>query len=465
MIVIAILGLVIPGYALARALRSPVPWAVAFPLSALVLIEIVTAYTLLGIPLRFGYVLCAELVVVLAALAVEFRRNFPASPKLYDNGANEVSKPFVVLAAVLVSFASLGILVRTTLYPLSGPDTALRWNALPRLMLEYQNLSYYPPLTAKDFAKYFVPDSFPPLVAGIYWWLYAAWDSPWARLTSVAIFLEAVSCFALVFFAARILFGRAGGVLAVTALSSSAFFLVGVAIGQENGLMAISYAGQLLFAYATIREPKANSVVIAGLFAGLGALRANTVRCCHWPDLLCSQADARRAVICRCFALLQRLRSPLVHSNLGANGKSSLSDGYGFGLARQSSSRRDPIDISSVSGNSRLPNHILASSCGPDDDWCAVGVVAGAGGHVHRRSPHDRIGIFSSIRAGALVCLRCQHGGRNWLHLALYHTGMGGLLDRCGRLAAYWRPQPTGGSSFSVKPQAWRSWSAAATQC
>ena len=64
MVVIAILGLLVPGYVLARALRSPVPWAIAFPLSALLLAQIVIAYTLLGIPIRFEYVFDAVIIVI-----------------------------------------------------------------------------------------------------------------------------------------------------------------------------------------------------------------------------------------------------------------------------------------------------------------------------------------------------------------------------------------------------------------
>ena len=151
-------------------------------------------------------------------------------------------------------------------------------------MLQYQNFSYYPPTTADDFSKYVYPDSFPPLVATVYWWLYAAWGSACPRLTSVAIFLQAASCFALVFYAARTLFGTSGAVLSSIVLSSTALFLTGIANGQENGFTAVSFAGQLLFAFAATREPRTKFVVIAGLFAGLGALRVNTAHFCRYAD-------------------------------------------------------------------------------------------------------------------------------------------------------------------------------------
>lgn len=275
MIAIAILGLVVPGYLVARALRSPVTWEIAFPMSALLLAVIVIAYALLGIPIRFGYVLSADVLVSLISFVAWFRRKPEGGARLVNRANRTLQNPsrvFVVLCAVLIGLVLLGLALRTALYPLSGPDTVFRWDVLPRLMVEQQNLSYYPPVTAEDFQKYTWPESFPPLAVTCYWWLYAAWGSACPRMTSVVIFLQTASCFAIVFHAARSLFGSAGGVLALIVLSSSAFFLHGLAIGQENGYTALSYAGQLLFAFAAIREPRASLIVLAGLFGGLGAL-------------------------------------------------------------------------------------------------------------------------------------------------------------------------------------------------
>ena len=116
------------------------------------------------------------------------------------------------------------------------------------------------------------------------------------RITSVAIWLQAVSCFALVYYAARIQFGTAGGLLAIAILASSGFFFQGVMIGQENGFIALSYAGQLLFAFAAVRQPKANLVVIAALFAGLGALVREygpLLSICGFAVLACNRETRR----------------------------------------------------------------------------------------------------------------------------------------------------------------------------
>ncbi len=76
MIAIAILGLLLPGYLLARALNSPFAWTIAFPLSAVLLANTVIIYTCLGIPLRFENALAA-LVVVCLICAVVWRWHKP----------------------------------------------------------------------------------------------------------------------------------------------------------------------------------------------------------------------------------------------------------------------------------------------------------------------------------------------------------------------------------------------------
>ena len=272
MIVIAILGLLLPGYALALALNSRIPWAVAFPLSALLIAETVILCAMLAVPIRFGYVLGVLIVVSLLCSAVWFRGSRQTTVASAKPPRDSGVKLLLVVVTVTICIILVGLAVRTTLYPLSGYDTLFRWEALARLMLEQQSLSYYPPVTAENFSKYTYPDGVPPLTSAIYWWLYAAWGEPCPALSSVPILLQLVSCLALVFHASNTLFGRAGGLMSLGALATSTLFLRGVGIGQESGYTALSFAGQLAFAFATVREPRASSVVLAGLFAVLGAL-------------------------------------------------------------------------------------------------------------------------------------------------------------------------------------------------
>ena len=74
MILLVIIGLVLPGYALARVLRAPAPLAAAFPLSSLLLAEIVIGFTLLGVPIAFGTVLIALGIAAAVTLIASHRR-------------------------------------------------------------------------------------------------------------------------------------------------------------------------------------------------------------------------------------------------------------------------------------------------------------------------------------------------------------------------------------------------------
>ncbi|HEY4308408.1 MAG TPA: glycosyltransferase family 39 protein [Pirellulales bacterium] len=276
MVAIAILGLGVPGYALARALRAPYAWAAAFPLSALLLGEIVIACAITGASVRFVTVLSALAVMTLLALLIAARygsaEGGDATPATAVPVARTTMWWLALPVAVVVLLVLTGMVVRSSLSPLSGADTAFRWEALARQMLAEQSLAFYPPVSDADFSHYTYPDGFVPLVSSAYWWLYASVEEPRPATTSVLIALQAASCLALVFYTARSLFGVTGGLLALSALASTALFNTGVAIGQETGYTALSCAGQLAFAFATLRQPRLSCAVMAGMFAGLGAI-------------------------------------------------------------------------------------------------------------------------------------------------------------------------------------------------
>jgi hypothetical protein len=274
MILIAILGMLVPGYAVARAMRSTVGMALsaAFPLSALLLTVTLIAYTYFGVPIRFASVLGAIAIVTVASLALIRRTAVNGATPNEASSGPAVPRWLRTIVIVQVGIVLAGVSVKSSLLPLAGPDTPFRWHALAQMMLDDEGLLHYPPVTSDDFRSYFFPDGIPPLVSTVYWWLYAACGQPCPRLTSVAVGLQAVSCFALVYYAAHSFCGTMGGLLALAALSSSGRFLVGVVIGQETGYTALSVAGQLAFAFAAVREPRPGLVSIAGMFGGLASL-------------------------------------------------------------------------------------------------------------------------------------------------------------------------------------------------
>src|SRR4051794_32181269 len=98
MIVLAVLGLVLPGYLLARALRVPAPWGAALPLSALLLTQSVVAYSLLAIPVRFGTIGIPLLVVTAVAAAFACRRTSEPvlRPQLTTTQPNAIARALQV---------------------------------------------------------------------------------------------------------------------------------------------------------------------------------------------------------------------------------------------------------------------------------------------------------------------------------------------------------------------------------
>lgn len=272
MTLLALLGLLLPGYLFMLALGLPGAWAAAFPLSSLLLAEIVIGLAILGAPLRIETVLGLMGVFAAVCAVVIVRRGWRHAPSLPDPfPSGRLRMRLVIAFAGLVTFA---LLARTTLYPLSGPDTIYRWEALARLMLEHRSLAFYPPVSPSDYRLYIYPDGLPPLVASVYWLLYAALGQPLPAVTSIPVTLQFASTLALVWLAVRPWAGTLGSTLAVVVLAGAPGWIGGVGIGQETGFTALAVAGQLAFVSiaAVDGQRRVQSVVVAGLFAALGGL-------------------------------------------------------------------------------------------------------------------------------------------------------------------------------------------------
>jgi hypothetical protein len=272
MLFVSLVGLILPGYVWGRLWRLPHAWTVAFPFSALLLAECVIGFAICGIPIRFATVLAAVGATTGLGLVLLMLRRGQRAPLASAEPAPAVNRGLLVGSLSLASLVVLGVALRTTLQPLSGYDVVFRWEALSRLMLEHENLDYYPPLSAADFDKYVYPDGLPPLTASVYWWLYAAWGEPAPAWTSIVVVLQLVSALALCFFAARQLVGATGAYIALACLASSTLFIKSIAIGQETGYTTLSVAGQLCFGLAAARQPRAGCVLAVASFAALGAL-------------------------------------------------------------------------------------------------------------------------------------------------------------------------------------------------
>lgn len=268
---VILMGLVLPGIMLARTLRVEFPWAVAFPLSALFLVETTILFSLSGIPIRLSTMSVALVVWILLCQIISRCR---ISDSISSSSVSDSPSPSYMGLSILVFSCSLliAMLLRTTLFPLCGLDTSFRWEGLAVAMLQQQSLDFYPPVSAGDHAIYLFTDGIPPLVASVYWWIYAVIGIPLQQATSISVVLQLLATMALTFYGVRQAFGREAAWWALLAIGTSPLLMAGFAIGQETGFTALSVAGQLCFSWSAVRTQKRSAVIVAALFAALGAL-------------------------------------------------------------------------------------------------------------------------------------------------------------------------------------------------
>jgi hypothetical protein len=274
-VVAAIAGLVLPGFAIGRMLRLSAPLSVAIPFSAALLSVAVLACDAVGGPI--GIIPVGSMLIaggIIAAVVTSLCSTADSLPVQLDPLPCLEPLPAVLWAAAAagVMATMVAIAGRLTVFPLTGFDTCWRWENLARLLLTHESLAFYPPRTSADFAIYPYVDGIPPLVASTYWWLYACLGRPAPGLTTPLVLAQFVIVGALVWQAARELWGREGGFVAVWCLFMTPLFVDAVAIGQETGWTAIAVAGQVAYGLEARRTGRRGAAIAAGLFAGLACL-------------------------------------------------------------------------------------------------------------------------------------------------------------------------------------------------
>jgi hypothetical protein len=267
-----ILGLLVPGAAMLRALRLPPSLAGAFAGSTVVLFGTVIGFDLAGLPMGWPSLGLALVVVTIAAAIVARRR-----------GGFEPARRRERLAGWLVPFAGMGrwtplyllfwaiVLFRAVTLPLGGPDTEFRWSWLAEQMLRQGSLDFYPPRDAADFEHYFWVESLPPGVAGLYAWVYACAGQFAPGWTVPVIVLQFWALHELLWRLAETIGGLRAARLACLAAAACPLLNWSFFIGQETGLTSIALVG-LIWALVQYRaQPTRSTLVLAGLFAALGS--------------------------------------------------------------------------------------------------------------------------------------------------------------------------------------------------
>jgi hypothetical protein len=272
-------GLVAPGYLLARVLGSRTAWAYAVPLSTGLLLLGVLALDAIAVPVRLGPVLAWELALVVALAFALWRGrrrptggSAPAPLAAFDGpevGPAFARRDWLVIGGTAV-VAGL-VALRGLLAPLTGFDVAFRWEFLALQLLRHESLAFYPPVGADDFRAYFHPDGFAPAVSAALWWIYAAAGRAERLAAAPLAIFQYGSALGFAWAIGRRLHSPRAGWLAAAVLASSPLFVRGVLIGQETGLTALAVAG-MTCALVEPREIRLRDVALAGALGGVGGL-------------------------------------------------------------------------------------------------------------------------------------------------------------------------------------------------
>jgi hypothetical protein len=290
---LALSGLTLPGYALARALCPYFCLAAAFPFSSLLICLTVILLALFGQSITLSAVgtILALLTLIFGGISL-YCPPVKQQRTTFDSNYSEAVPGFSRLTIAATILLVLIVAFRTTLYPIGGFDTYTRWDALARAILDFKSLSFYPPLSPEDFTKHLIPDGFPPLVASVYWWSYAAAGTPAPQLTALSVTLQLLSILALTFKAAEYACNLTAARLSLLALMAAPLLLTSVEIGQESGFLALSVSGQICFSLAATRNKPVSAVFAAALFAALGSQAREYGAALALPGFLILLADA-----------------------------------------------------------------------------------------------------------------------------------------------------------------------------
>jgi hypothetical protein len=267
-----LVGLLLPGAALMRALRVPASLALSFAGSALVLYATVLALHLIGERITLlslgaglgGITLLAHLVHLRAEVDAPGSSQFVRSR--YDHPLTGMG-PWVPVYLIFGAAA----LWRVWHEPLAGPDVEFRWSFLAEQMLRLGSLNFYPPQTTGDFQSYFWAESIPPGASALHAWAFACAGETKVFWTAPAIALQLWTVHELLWRLAE----RIGGVDAArfSCLAAAACPLLtwSILIGQETGLTALALVGTAYAVYVWNETRAAGWAALAGIFAAVGA--------------------------------------------------------------------------------------------------------------------------------------------------------------------------------------------------
>ena len=264
---VALIAFMLPGVQVARRLGGNAPVLIGFFISCALWLNLILILNAFGVPLDRTHLVATWAGLSVGACGWAWRKPLAST-------ANEpwIPEGLNWLWVLPPLFALISIGIRGVVDPINGWDNSFRWDGLAQKILLYQNLDFYPPVTAAHFEIYAWCDGIPPLVPLLNFWIYLVTGSSDPALIVGRILGEAALIGAAVFMLARALWGREAGWPALAIAATSSLLLWGVSTSQETGLTALSLPALVYFCIKHREQPSWKMAVAAGLAAGIGAL-------------------------------------------------------------------------------------------------------------------------------------------------------------------------------------------------
>ncbi|MDF1663214.1 MAG: hypothetical protein P1V97_15670 [Planctomycetota bacterium] len=287
-----LIGFVLPGLGLSRRFSSPIPACTTLLISILNLFLVVFVYQLIGVPLRFQYL--APTLALISTVCLYLGRNGSTSGLTISDWKARRG------IAILIGLICLEMLIRTSMWPLSGADTGFRWGFLGTQIFDHGHFNYYPPLSAEDFEQYPMVDAIAPLISICYYWIYECCSGIMPRMTSVFVTVQYVLSLSLIFSCAKYMKNSAAGLLGAAIFSGSELSFWSVGMGQEMGLLAISLLGTFNLLIRVRRRNETSYILLAASVTAVGMLcreYGGLVLICGTTIVLCRRLGLRALVL------------------------------------------------------------------------------------------------------------------------------------------------------------------------
>lgn len=265
-ILVILMGLVLPGYFVAKALTCPWPMSLSVPISILAIFQSVFLCQIVGFPIQVFTV--SACLLIISVLSYFFRTQAQSGVLQKPNDVL-VGLPKWFLILVCTGFLAF-VIIHTVNFlnsPLHHNDSDFRWNRLAQLMLHYEHFRYYPPVTSGDYIIYPYPDGIPLGLPVCMWWCYAAFQRANPSMVLLFILLLGTSILLLTVQLSRIKNAGVPAVWTILCMMSTPLIFQSIFTVTETTLIALGTLGCVL----TLSKMEGTQQVRMAILLGLSA--------------------------------------------------------------------------------------------------------------------------------------------------------------------------------------------------